>query len=313
MKRLLYILSAFLLITFNFVGCKKADQQAANNFQTFDAFIQSQPTLSTFAAALEKAQLQDFKTGPGAFTWFAPTNAAFTAAGILVDQLTPGQLSYILLYHLISNGGTNNTGLVTKKDMIAQNSFARTTQMGNSVFLGTSGDTSYVNGNSIISADNRVSNGIVHILNGLNIPPNLRGNIPSILTATNQNNLFITALTKANRLTLLSSTSVFTVLAPTDAAMTAAGYTTASINAASVGQIDSLVRYHLFSGSRFFTNDFANVTTQTTFLGTTGTLQTSSNGKKIIGRKNSSPVDIIVPNLLGTNGVVHVINGVLKY
>lgn len=305
MKRLLYISVLILFATFSFSSCEK-NNSTTPTYQTFAAFLQSQPTLSSFAKGLDRAQLESFKSGPGPFTWFAPTNDAFIAAGVDVNLLTPGQLNYILLYHLIN-------AEVTKKDMIAQTSFARTTQMGSSVFLGTNGDSSFINGTSVISSENRVDNGIINIINRVNIPPNLRGNIQSILTTTGQHSLFIAALTKANRWTLVGGTSIFTVLAPTDAAMTAAGYTLTTINASTVGKIDSIVRYHLFSGSRLFTNDFGNVTSQSTFLGTTSSVQPSSFGRKIKGKNNPTPLDIITSDLTGTNGVVHIINGVLRY
>ncbi|MDQ6756827.1 MAG: fasciclin domain-containing protein [Bacteroidota bacterium] len=315
MKRLIYCIPLFILASISFIGCKKNNNTAT--YPNFDEFIQSQPNLTTFSQALDKAQLQNFKTGPGPFTWFAPTNAAFSAAGISIDQMTAGQLSYILLYHLIN--ATSDLQPVTTKDMYATTSFPRTTQMGSSVYFGQYKDSFYVNGSAIINPNNRLSNGYIHILNRLNIPPNLRGNNQSILNATGQHTLFIAALMKAiptgsttSRWAQLAS-STFTLLAPTDAAMTAAGYTTTSINAAPAAQIDSLVRYHMFSGSRFFTNDFASVPTQPTFLGTAATVQFSNNGRSVAGRKNSSPVGIITPDLLGTTGVVHIINGLLRY
>lgn len=308
MKRIFYNISILIFASVFFIACKK--ENTVNDAPTFDAFIQSKQELSTFAQAVEKAQLQSFKNGPGPFTWFAPTNAAFTAAGISVDQMTSGQINYILLYHLIN--ATTDLKPVTTNDMYATTSFPRTTQMGSSVYFGQYKDSFYINGSSLISPNNKILNGYIHIINRLNIPPNLRGNIQSILTATGQHSLFIAALMRANRWTALSS-STFTVLAPNDAAMSAAGYTTTSINAAPVAQMDSVVRYHLFSGSRYFTNDFASVITQPTFLGPTLTIKTSNDGRAVAGRKNTNPVNIIVPDLLGTNGVVHIINGVLRY
>ncbi len=103
------------------------------------------------------------------------------------------------------------------------------------------------------------------------------------------------------------------MFAPTDAAMTAAGYTTTSISAAPVTTIDSLVRYHMFSGTRIFSNDIGNKTSPGTFLGTVFTLTGSNDGSKIKGKTNPSAFDIIRPDIVATNGVVHVINGVLRY
>lgn len=307
MRKLLIIQTLVIMLGYGLAGCNEKENIVA--YPTLEAYLQTQPTLSMFTQALEKANLQSFKNGPGPFTWFAPTNDAFIAAGITADsmnKMTAGALNYILLYHLIN-------GDVTRKDMIAQNSFARATQMGSSVYLGRSGDTAFVNGNSILSADNKVSNGNLHILSRLNTPPNLKGNLQGVLNATGQNSLFIAALTKANRWTTLGSTSVYTVIAPTDAAMNAAGFTSAAITAAPTARIDSLVRYHLFSGFRLFTNDLGNNRTPPTFLGNTLTLQASGNGYNLRGKNNPAAIRITEANKLGTNGVVHLVDGVLRY
>lgn len=294
-------------------SCDKNDETVS--YPSFDDFLKSKPELSMFTQALDKAQLQTFKEGQGPFTWFAPTNDAFIAAGITQDSLnkmTAGKTSYLLLYQLINPTSIPLIPLFTR-DMIAQNSFAKTTQLGQNIYVGNYGDSFYVNGSSIISRDNQVSNGVVHIVNRFNVPPVLKGNIQNLLSATGQHTLFIAALTKASRWTALGTTAVFTVLAPTDAAMTAAGYTSASINTSTVGRMDSLVRYHMFSNSRMFTNDLGNKTTPGTMLGTTKTIVASNIGKKFKGLSNATPVDAIVSDMLGTNGIVHSINGVLKY
>jgi transforming growth factor-beta-induced protein len=196
---------------------------------------------------------------------------------------------------------------------VAQNSFARTSQNGQSFYIGKYVDSFYFNGFAMTSLDNRVSNGVVHVLSMFSVPPIVRGNLQTVLNATGQHSLFIAALTKANRWTTLGTTSVFTILAPTDAAMTAAGYTTTSISAAPVARMDSLVRYHMFSGSRLFSNDFGNKTSPGTFLSTTKTIVSSSFGRQFKGISNLTPVSVTVPNILGTNGVVHIIDGVLRY
>jgi uncharacterized surface protein with fasciclin (FAS1) repeats len=287
-------------------GCKKND--AAPTAPTLDAFLKSRPDLSIFDSALNKANLQTFRQGKGPFTWLVPTNDAFTAAGLTLDSITrmkPGDVSYLIMYHMI------NAAVMTR-DMIAQNSFARTTNMGSAVYLGQNGENFFVNGSRITSPDIQVSNGYVHVLNRVNIPPALRSHIQVILNSTGQHSLFIQALTKANRWAQLTG-STFTVFAPTDAAMNAAGLTSAAITAAPVARVDSIVRYHYLSNIRLFTSDLGDRTTPQTALGAGRTLQASAGGMKLKGRGNATPVDIIRGDILGMNGVVHVINGVLQY
>jgi uncharacterized surface protein with fasciclin (FAS1) repeats len=316
MRKILFTMLILGSVSFSLLSCdKKDDGAAAVTYPTFTAFLQSKPELSMFSQALTKAQLESFVNGQGPFTWFAPTNDAFTAAKITQDSLnkmTPSQLSYMLLYHLIAPTGIPLVPTFTA-DMNAQSSFAKATQMGQNIYMGRYADSFYINGSAIISADNRVSNGVVHIVKQFNVPPPLKTTLTAILNSTAQHTLFIQALTKANKLTNISGTSVYTVLAPTDAAMTAAGFTANAITAATTGRIDSLVRYHMFNGSRLFSNDFGNGTSPSTFLAATKTIVSSANGTKFKGVNNTTPVDAIVPNILGTNGVIHVINGVLRY
>lgn len=311
MKKILYSGLLFVGAAISLSSCVK--ETGVATAPTFESFLKSQPNLSIFSAALQKAQLETFVNGPGPFTWIIPTDEAFQTAMVTIDSLnrmTPGQANYLVQYHIINS-------LVRKIDMVAQNSFPRGTQLGTTtagnVYFGQLADSFYINGSNIISIDNKVTNGVVHIINRLNIPPNLKGNLQAVLNNTGLHSLFIAALNRASRWALLSGTSAFTIFAPTDVAMTAAGYTTATIATTPVTRMDSVVRYHMFSGPRLFTNDIGNSTTPGTFLGPAKTLSGSMNGKKIKGAGNASPIDIIKSDILGTNGVIHIINGVLRY
>jgi uncharacterized surface protein with fasciclin (FAS1) repeats len=299
----------FLLLIIGISSCQKKNEGTVA--PTMDAFIKAEPTLSMFSKVLDKAGLESFKTGPGPFTWFAPNNDAFTAALITEDSLnrmTQGQANYLILYHL-ANASLNS------ENMIAINSTPRSSQLGagsNQFYSGSLNNEIYINGSKVISKDNKVSNGYVHILNRLNTPPLLKGNIPAILASTGQHTLFIAALNKANLMTTLGSTAVFTVFAPTDAAMTAAGYTSTSIAAATVATLAAEMRYHYILNLRLFTNDLNKTSLPSTAAGSSSYITPSANGTKIKGKSNVAPANIIKPDILGTNGVVHVIDAVLK-
>lgn len=307
MKRLTFYLIILITAGILFSSCK---QEEAKIYPTLSTYLQSQPDLSLFAVALDKAGLQSFKEGPGPFTWFAPTNDAFAAAGISLDSINrmkAGDISYILMYHLVNASLASN-------EMVAQNSFPRTTQLGVAVYIGRKGADFYVNGSKITTIDNRVSNGYVHKINRINVPPLFTGTVQAIITKTGQHSLFIAALTRAGRWAQLNTASVFTVLAPTDNAMTAAGLTSAAIAAAPAAKVDSIVRYHYFSSVRLFSNDFGtNVETPQTALGAGKTITSLESGNKLKGKTNATPVNVTIKDILGSNGVVHIIDGVLSY
>jgi uncharacterized surface protein with fasciclin (FAS1) repeats len=302
----------FFFLAAVFVSCDKNDD--ATTAPTLDAYLKAESTLSTFSRALDKAGLESFKTGPGPFTWFAPTNDAFTSAGITEDSLskmTQGQISYILLYHLANAS-------LSSREMIALNSSPRNSQLGagsNAFYIASVNSENYFNGTKISSRDNKVSNGYVHVINRLSTPPLLRGNLQNILTSTGQHSLFIQAITKANLWTQFGSASVFTIFAPTDAAMTAAGYTSTSIAAASGTTLTALttaMRYHYLSSLRLFTNDLMRTSLPATAAGSNQYLIPSDNGTKIKGKGNTTPANIIKADNLATNGVVHIIDAVLR-
>ena len=314
MKRI-FNFALFIAATFLMVSCEKEEDNTIPEYTPTMEFLRSQSNLSMYTAAIEKAQLQAYTEGPGPFTYFAPTNEAFMAAGITTDSLnrmTSGAINYLLQYHILNS-------LFVKQDLLgAQFSFSRGTQIGNTastqVFVGTGGgDSAYINGVNILKPDNMVSSGVVHVINEFLQPPVFKGNMQSLLQNTGQHSIFIAALTKAGRWATIAGTGPFTVLAPTDAAMNAAGLSLSAINAASTARVDSIVRYHYFSGARYFTNDFGDRVSTQTALGVNRTLKASNNGRRIAGKMNTTPVNLVRRNILGTNGVLHVIDGVLLY
>lgn len=277
----------------------------------FDAFLTEDANLSVFKSMVDKAQLDDFKNGPGPFTWLAPTNAGMARIGITqdtVNKLTSGQCNYIVMYHLIN-------ARVEASDMITRNSIPRSTQLGAATtglaYIGMKGTENFINGSKIISRDNRVSNGVVHVLERGNIPPLFTGTIQAMIMRTGQHTLFQQAMTRAGLWTQLNTTSVFTVLAPNDAAMAAAGLDAATITSMSIATLTSTLRVHYFTSVRLFNNDFVNgKTNQTALAGRQ--LTVSNNGAALRGPGNTSDVTFLAQDFLGTNGVLHILNGVLR-
>jgi uncharacterized surface protein with fasciclin (FAS1) repeats len=202
--------------------------------------------------------------------------------------------------------------------MIAANSSPRCSQLGTGncqFYIATVNGENYFNGAKIISRDNKVANGYVHIIDRLSVPPLLRGTLQNVLSSTGQHTLFIQALTKTSLWAPMGTASVFTIFAPTDAAMTAAGYSSTSIAAASGTSLTALttaMRYHYFSSIRLFTNDFMRTSLPATAAGSNAYVTPSDNGTKIKGKNNSTPANISKADLLATNGVVHIIDAVLR-
>lgn len=121
----------------------------------------------TLVAAVSAADLAETLSGPGPFTVFAPTDEAFAAlpAGILDALLLPKNkavLAKILTYHVVS--GTVMAADVTDGDVA--------TVEGQNVKLSTMGGVT-VNGAQVIAADVVASNGVIHGIDTVILPPDV--------------------------------------------------------------------------------------------------------------------------------------------
>ncbi len=125
------------------------------------------PQFSTLVSLVEKAGLVNALSGKQNLTVFAPTNAAFnkvpkkTLNALLEDK---SLLRKVLLYHVVAGK------LPAAK--VVMRSGAKTLE-GDRVEFSVKGKSAYVNDAKVITADIRASNGIVHAINRVLIPPNL--------------------------------------------------------------------------------------------------------------------------------------------
>jgi uncharacterized surface protein with fasciclin (FAS1) repeats len=123
-------------------------------------------SLSTLVTALQAADLVGTLQGAGPFTVFAPTNEAFAAlpAGTLEDLLKPenkDKLIAILTYHVIS-------GEVMSTDLT--DGMTAATVNGAEVTINTA-NGAQVNGANVVTADVDASNGVVHVIDQVILPP----------------------------------------------------------------------------------------------------------------------------------------------
>jgi uncharacterized surface protein with fasciclin (FAS1) repeats len=123
-------------------------------------------SLSTLVSAVKAAGLVETLQGEGPFTVFAPTNEAFAALpeGTLDDLLKPEnkeKLASILTYHVVA-------GKVMSTDL--SDGMKAKTVNGAEVSISTVGGAK-VNGANVVSADVAASNGVVHVIDAVIMPP----------------------------------------------------------------------------------------------------------------------------------------------
>jgi len=123
-------------------------------------------TFTTLVAAVGAAGLVDTLKGEGPFTVFAPTDDAFAAlpAGTVEDLLKPenkDKLVAILTYHVVA-------GKVMSGDL-TEGMMAPSVQGGELTITLEGG--AKVNGANITAADIEATNGVIHVIDAVILPP----------------------------------------------------------------------------------------------------------------------------------------------
>ncbi len=297
------------MLGLTFVQCNKSDTVAvlADNL---DVTLSASSDLTIFQAAIKQAKLETFTKGPGPFTLFAPTDAAFTANGITlaalpsIDSLT---LTALVLNHfqsikrtsyeipdgpnapMTSIGGFSNFGY---KDKLA-----------NKIF---------VNGATITTKDVNCSNGLIHKIDKVLTVPNTT--TLALLTANSNYSLMVQAITKASLTATFSPSTAApaTIFALDNATMTAAGYdavTIAGLSGAGLTTLTNLLKYHVVA-SRNFSVAFKAGTLKTV-QGTTVTISLAGSAVSVKGTNNPSAFLLSNTDVFASNGVIHKVAGVL--
>ena len=120
---------------------------------------------TTLTKLLKRAGLVSALRQPGPYTVFAPTDAAFkkvpkkTLNALLANK---AKLKAVLLYHVVA-------GKVTAADVSMLKS-AKTLN-GKSVRIRVSGTNVFVNTAKVTKPDVMASNGVIHVINAVLIPP----------------------------------------------------------------------------------------------------------------------------------------------
>lgn len=308
LRKSVLMLAASSLVLFS--ACSKDDDEEMAVNQTITQIVVSNNSFSLLEVAVIHAGLADVLSGTGPFTVFAPNNEAFTAAGLdteaKIKAVPVETLKKILLYHVLgqrvpSSGIANaaNTPVKTAAEL--------------DVFITKNASGVFVNGASVIQADVMASNGVIHVINSVLMPP--MGNIVQVAQANPNFSLLVAAVLRAsqgstNVAQVLSGQGPLTVFAPTNQAFINAGFANvAAIQAADPAVLTSILTYHVV-GARVFSSDLTEGAKPATVNGGTVSI-TLAGGAKVKGNKNTTASVISPANMVTTNGVIHVIDQVL--
>jgi uncharacterized surface protein with fasciclin (FAS1) repeats len=139
------------------------------------------PALSTLLTAVTAADLAGTLSGAGPLTVFAPTNDAFDKVDkqVLAALLQPAnkaKLVELLQYHVVSGG--------VKSSALRDGQKVDTLLGGATVSVGVSASGAVsVNSAAVVTADVEASNGVVHVIDAVLIPPSLGSFIVGVASA----------------------------------------------------------------------------------------------------------------------------------
>ena len=271
----------------------------ADDTQDIPTNAQNTGAHDSLVAALSHAGLVSALQGDGPFTVFAPTDDAFADAGIDLNTFDTDEenatLSDILLYHVVS-GSVASSDVTDGMSAVALN--------GDDISFTVSDGTVMVNDATVTTADVMASNGIIHVIDKVLMPPADLGDIPTVAQGTGIHTSLVAAVAQAELVTTLQGDGPFTVFAPTDDAFAAAGIDLATLdNEEGKATLTDILLYHVVSGAV----PSSAVTDGMSAAAVNGDDLSFAVGEGVM----VNDANVILADVPASNGVIHVIDKVL--
>jgi uncharacterized surface protein with fasciclin (FAS1) repeats len=257
----------------------------------------------SLVAALTQADLVTTLQGTGPFTVFAPTDQAFADAGIDLTTFDTDEenatLVDILTYHVVS-GKVMSTDLTDGMEAAALNQDTLTFSVSSSEVK--------VNDAVVTLADVESSNGVIHVIDKVLMPPAdpVYVDIPATAQSTGVHTALVAALSQANLVATLQGEGPFTVFAPTDQAFTDAGIDLSTFDTPEENAtLADILLYHVYAGAvpASAVTDGLAVTMAN---GDKASFTVGTDGSVSVGDATVTGADVQT-----SNGIIHVIDKVL--
>ncbi|TRX65701.1 fasciclin domain-containing protein [Carboxylicivirga sp. M1479] len=260
------------------------------------------PAFSSLVAGVSKADLAGaLDDDMSMFTVFAPTNDAFdmffSELGVSLDDLSKETLSSVILYHAL--------GDVVPAAMVESGYFPTLSTAYDraiSVKVDTDGGVMLNSDSEVIATDVVATNGIIHAINKVIMPPT----VVDIAIDNSSFSILVEAVVKADLAGVLSGEGAFTVFAPTNDAFEAL------FEALNISGIDALTKEDLIPILLAHVVD-GNVASTSLSNGDVPTLNTDK--KLMVNIDNGVTIDgsinVVLADIQGKNGIVHVIDKVI--
>lgn len=293
-------------------------------------------SFNTLVTAVQAAGLVDTLKGEGPFTVFAPTDEAFAKlpAEVLEAALADpeGLLTQVLLYHVVP-------GKVMSTDL--SDGLEAATVQGESVTFMIGDGMAMVNEANIVAADVEASNGVIHVIDTVILPPSIvaaaaeavatpaateeamaeaaatpapteaaveeamAADIVDTAVAAGSFNTLVAAVQAAGLVDALKGEGPFTVFAPTDEAFAKLPQETIdALLADPTGDLTQILLYHVVPG-KVMAADLSDGLEAATLQGGSVSFKLSDGGAMV------NDANIVATDIETANGVIHVIDSVI--
>jgi uncharacterized surface protein with fasciclin (FAS1) repeats len=294
-----------------------AEEQMADAKSIVDIAVED-GRFTTLVAAVEAAGLAETLSGEGQFTVFAPTDEAFaalpegTVESLLEDP--EGALKDILLFHVLSQA-------VPSSDVVNYEA-AQTIQGENVSIAVVDGEVVLNDSAKVVIPDIMASNGIIHVIDAVILPPSMAEasaeeemageemmdakSIAEIAVEDGRFTTLVAALEAAGLVDTLAGEGEFTVFAPVDDAFAALPEgTVESLLEDPQGALTNVLLYHVVEGA-VPAETVVTLDAAPTLQGSDVKITVNDDGVFL-----NDTVKVIITDIAASNGIIHVIDGVL--
>ncbi len=258
-------------------------------------------TFSTLLQAAQAAGLVDALRADGPLTLFAPTDAAFAKLpkadlAALLQPANRDKLAAILKHHVVA-GRWPAAKVIAQKELSSLNGTPLPVSAGDEVRVG---------GALVVQPDIAASNGLVHVIDSVILPPAATPDLVDAAVAAGSFRTLVAAVQAAGLEEALRGKGPFTVFAPTDEAFAKLDpkLLKSLLQPENKAKLTAILTYHVVPG-RVLARDAV----------TAGAAETLQGGKVRIsiadGRLQVQDANLVKTDLEVRNGVIHVIDRVI--
>jgi transforming growth factor-beta-induced protein len=264
-----------------------------------DLAVQNGNFESLVSAVVDAGLAETLSDANGTFTVFAPTDAAFAALG----ENVPSDLTPILLYHVL--------GSPVYADEISSGIVSSLNESDPEIVVEVSDMGVMLNGSAkVVATDIVGTNGVIHVIDQVILPINNESILDAAMGLADFSSL-VAALAKANLASTFMMDGAYTVFAPTNDAFAAfLESNDLAFEDLTAEALAPILKYHVV-GAKVMSADLET--------GYVNTIYNAMEGKPVSlfvkldgGVMLNGTVSVTTPDVETSNGVIHVIDGVLN-